>query len=262
MGTLTTRGFHAPKLRLRPVRSEESVRLDTDVSEGPVFTPWGTFTRELNFQQGEHCTLVGTTGSGKTTLARELLIPQREYVVVLATKVRDESLYEPLIQRGFILTDKFKPNPDDDQPHKIIFRPPLDAPTTEAMKSQSERFREALIAIFQHGGWAVYADEVRYLTDNLKLHTQFETLWLQGRSLKVSIIASTQRPVSIPLLAFDSATHLFLWRNTDRVNIQRMAEFAGADIDVVRYIIPRLPRHEFLYIDTRTGRMTRSKVEL
>jgi hypothetical protein len=76
------------------------------------------------------------------------------------------------------------------------------------------------------------------------------------------MIVATQRPVSIPVIAFESATHLFLFRMTDRANIQRASEFGGADVDLIRHTLPRLPRYEVLYVDTRTGEMLRTKVKL
>ena len=62
-----------------------------------------------------------------------------------------------------------------------------------------------------------------------------------------------------PLL---QATHLFLFRNTDKYRINRMAEFAGSDSAELRKLIPTLPRHEFVYVDTRTGLLLRSMVML
>jgi hypothetical protein len=76
------------------------------------------------------------------------------------------------------------------------------------------------------------------------------------------MIVSTQRPVSIPVVAFESATHLFLFRTTDNRNIERIAEFEGANEKLLRWLLPRLQPHEALYIETRTGRMVRTKVEI
>lgn len=254
-GNAKRNGENRGRLYLVEPRSRASAELD---KKTPIkFLRWAAFIRDFDWQQGEHITLVGTTNSGKTTLARELL-PLRDYVVVLATKPRDSSLYDPLVKKGYVIESSFDPTAEDG--NKVIFRPPLDAPTSEAIEEQSDKFRDALIEIFRAGAWCVYADEVRYLTDNLHLKREFETLWLQGRSLGVSLVVGTQRPVSIPLLAFDSATHLFLWRNTDYRNINRMAEFSGTDEDMVRETIPQLPQHEVLYINTRTGNIVRTNV--
>lgn len=223
------------------------------------FVSYPAFRQAFNFEQGQHVTLVGSTGSGKTTLALDLALPLRKYVCVMATKNRDPSLYPTLMREGYAMTDD--PELSAAQNPRVIFRPKLAAPTAEAKVEQQEAFRELLITVFQEGGWCLYGDEIRYLSQNLGLATELETLWLQGRSLGVSMVVATQRPVSIPVLAFESATHLFLFRTTDRQNIQRASEFAGADAEVVRYVLPRLPRFEALYIDTRTGEMLRTKVE-
>jgi hypothetical protein len=221
--------------------------------------PWDRFVADFAFEQGEHVTMVGATGSGKTTLAQKI-IDYRTYVAVMATKNRDPSLYPVLLAKGYVLTDD--PQLDFAETPKAIFRPKLEAPTAEAKATQQEAFRAVLVNIFNEGGWCVYGDEIRYLTQNLGLATELETLWLQGRSLGVSMVVSTQRPVSIPVIAFESATHLFLFRATDRANIQRASEFAAADADAIRYTLPRLPRYEVLHIDTRTGQMVRTKVNL
>lgn len=249
-----------PRLSLRALRSEESVALDREGDHIPPFHDWQRFLREdFNFRQGQHVTLVGPNGSGKTTLARQI-IDMREYTVVAATKVKDSSLYGPLTRAGYRITDD--PDLDPDQQPKVIFKPDLSNPTSSGRAGQQEAFRELLVRIFAQGGWCLYGDEIRYLSDYLKLETELETLWLQGRSLGVTMVAATQRPVSIPLVAFDQAIHLFLWRNTDRQSVQRMAEFTGGHYELARALIPRLPHHEALYVHTTTGRMVRTKVNV
>lgn len=225
----------------------------------PPFVPWGRFLAESDFKQGEHITVVGSTGSGKTTLALRLL-PFRKFTCVLATKNVDESLYPRLENEGFMMTDD--PELDYEREPKIIFRPKLEAPTEKAQAVQRDKFQELLIGVFNEGGWAVYGDEIRYLSDNLKLKRELELLWLQGRSLGITMIVSTQRPVSIPVVAFESASHLFLFRTTDQANIDRAAEFESANKPLLRYLLPRLPFHEALYIEARTGRMLRTRVKL
>lgn len=258
------------RLRLSPVRSPASLQLDgqrTPVvrSRGtggdplPPFVAWSDFYSDFasRYDQSHHVTLVGSNGSGKTTLARHLILLRR-YVAVAATKVRDTSLYRPLEREGFVTVDAFTSDPD--QPRQIV-NPQLEGVGLAARQHQQAVFGEMLSDIWQTGRWCIFADEVRYLTDNLKLATEMETLWLQGRALDISIVAGTQRPVGIPLEAFSQASHLFLARETDVRNIDRMAEFVAGDKEIVKYTIPRLPRYEFLYVELTTGRMARTKVE-
>lgn len=265
------------RLRLSPIRPRGSVQLDSGllpVKRGeepgdPIgqlvpFRPWGEFLDEFTrtFKQGEHITLVGRNGSGKTVLARHL-ITIRDYVVVFATKQRDPSLYEPLEDIGFQIVPEFsEPAETPSENPYLILRPPLPRPDRASIKAQAVEFAKALTEIWVAGEWCIFADEVRYLTDNLKLAEEFETLWLQGRSMGISIVAGTQRPVSIPREAFSQARHFFFFAEYERDNIIRMSEFVGRNQDVVRHIIPLLPEHEALYINNVSGRMYRTKVTL
>jgi energy-coupling factor transporter ATP-binding protein EcfA2 len=223
------------------------------------YIEWERFVEGWEFKQGEHVTLVGGSGSGKTTLARQLVLPRRDFVVVMATKKSDDSLYGPLQQAGFEITDHFDPY-DHDHP-KIIFKPSISGVGRSGRENQAEMFGEALQGIFEAESWCVYCDEVRYLSDNLGLAVELETLWMQGRSLGISMVVGAQRPVKIPVIAYD-ANHLFLWKATDKRDVDTMSEFTGTNINVAREVIPRLPRHEALYIQTVSDETARTKVRL
>ena len=262
---INTAGFRAPRLNLLRPRPAESMQLDEEIAERGLglvpFMPWPQFLAQFRWKQGEYIALAGKPGSGKTTLARQLL-PYRDYTVVMATKKSDKSLYDPLIAEGFVVQDHFDPY-DREQP-KIIFKPGFDstAPTLkEAKATQRDEFGEALLGIFDAEGWCVYCDEVRYLSQTLRLGEELELLYLQGRSLGVSMFSGTQRPVSIPKVAWDS-NHLFFWKTTDRADVLTMSEYTGMNMDVVRAVAPRLPRHEALYVNTVTDQMIRTKVSL
>lgn len=263
---LRTSGFRTGRLKLRTPRDSASRQLDDfePPKAGPglssvPYMEWQRFREWFQFRQGQHVTLVGTSGSGKTTLARELILPRRDFVVVMATKKRDSSLYDPLQRAGFVLTDEFDPY-DRDNP-KVIFRPSVSGVGRTGRENQAEAFGEALQGIFEAESWCVYCDEVRYLSDNLGLGVELETLWMQGRSLGISMVVGAQRPVKIPVIAYD-ANHLFLWKSADKRDIDTMSEFTGSNINVARAVIPRLPRHEALYIDTVTDAMARTKARI
>lgn len=210
----------------------------------------------MNWQQGEHATLIAPTGEGKTTLARQLL-PLRQHVMVLATKQRDKVLAE-------FRQDDYRPMREPQAwAERVIIRPPFPRDPDKLFAAHRDVFRRALVTAYREHGWTVYADEVRYLAGKLRLQDELELLWLQGRSLGVTVVASTQRPRHIPLEAYDQATHLFLWRDTDRSNVERIAEIGGAvDRGEIMRRVPQLPRYQFLYVNTRTGTVNESKVEL
>lgn len=255
-----------PSLRgkLAPVRSQESVRLDQERTKSgmliPPFVRFDRFMADWKWAQGEHITTIGPTGSGKTVLNRQLLL-QRDFVVVLGIKNRDPELYGAFQKEGFELTRKFDSEPDDDQDRvRILFVPRTEKHGTEGRAAKAKAFRQALNDIYDTGGWTVYADDIQYMADQLKLNPEFEELWMLGRSEGVSVVASSQEPVNIPVMAYGMATHLFLFKNPDLYRAKRMAELTGINREITEQTILKLPEHEFLYINKKTGQMVRSKV--
>lgn len=210
----------------------------------------------MAWEQGEHVTMIAPTGEGKTTLAREIL-PWREYVMVLATKKRDKVL-EEFQKDGYVKTRE----PRTYQQRCIVY-PPFPKDPDQLFSAHRKTFKRALQKAYPGGGWTVYADEVRYLCDQLNLGGMFELLLLQGRSLGATVVASTQRPRHIPLEFYDQPTHLFFWRDTDAGNIKRVAEIGGVvDRDQIMHRLPRLPQYQFIHVNTRTSQVTESKVEI
>ena len=266
----TTGSFRAPRaprlprLRLSPVRSNGSIELDTATTRSgytlPPYIRWDRFMTDWKWRQGEHLTTIGPTGSGKTVLNRYLL-RRRSYVVVLGVKQRDPELYGPFQADGYQLVRKFDPHvPDDEDEKRVLFVPMVEKFGAAGRNEQTVKFREALQDIMSVGNWCVYADEVRYMSDQLGLRTEFEEIWIKGRSERITMIASSQEPVDIPVMAYGQASHLFLFRNADLYRAKRMAELTGVNREMAQETILRLPPHEFLYVHKDSGKMLRSKV--
>jgi hypothetical protein len=280
--TPNTRGIRAPKtplprLRLNPIRPVESLALDNqivklrgepdlvDTALAP-YIPWETLWRRLDkeHEPGQHISFVGRTRSGKTEVARRLILV-RDFVVVFATKARDDSLYKPLLRQGFVMVDKWDPwDWERTGERRVIFRPLRegDRPTPQVLADVRDKFGQALLDLFVSGHWLVYFDEIRFLTENLKLQTEIDLLYLQGASNKLTIAAGTQRPVSVPINMFEQAVWQFMWRISDKADRDRAAEYAGDLAPIVRVVTKTLPRYEFMGFDKNTDRAFRSKLIL
>jgi hypothetical protein len=150
---------------------------------------------------------------------------------------------------------------DERNPHDrhLLLWPRWRSPDDE--DAQREAMRHALRSVFVQGGWTVFADECRYLCKPLKLDPYLVSLWTQGRSLGISLVASTQRPAHVPLELYDQATHLFFWRDNDHANLRRLGGLGGLDSDLVRATVAQLPRFHCLYVNTRDGSLLTTKAD-
>lgn len=212
--------------------------------------PWDAFVQtRLAWRQGEHVALVGPTGQGKTTAALQL-IRQRRYRLVLGTKPRDATLRGLVRRQGYQLVRSWPPAHVTE---RVIlwprWRTPGDTPRQAAVIGQ------ALTDVFASGGWCVLVDDVQYLTEMLGLRRTLDMLWLQARSINVSVLAASQRPVWVPRNMWAMSTHLFVWGTRDSDDLRSLGGLNGADTATVRAVVAQLPPHWCLYVNTRTGDM-------
>lgn len=226
---------------------------------------WESFVNDLTrgpdfWAQGEHVALIGPTGCGKTTIANTLL-DLRKAVCVIATKPESHSLRRFAKEHGYKIVRAWKDKPPydkrDPQTWKIMLWPKLAG--FGDFGSQRTAVYECMRDIFAIGNWCVYLDEVKYVSKQLQLSPIVDAYLLQGRELGISLMVATQRPAWIPLEVYDQSTHIFLWQERDERNLNRLAGVASLDSRMITETVTGLAKHEFLYINTRTAHMIRSK---
>jgi len=236
-------------------------RLNTDAPR----VPWDKFTGTGNYsgrggifewQRGEHVALIGPTGQGKTFLLRALL-PMHPYVVVFATKPRDNVMADLAMKQGYAKLDRWGAYPVRDMPRRVLWP---DATHIDSIARQKEAFHDAFGRIYREGGWTVALDETWYVSNILKLDMDIKMYLLQGRSLDISLLAATQRPAHVPVEIYDQSTHLFFWRDNDERNLQRLKEINARGGRIIKSIVMNLEKHQVLYINTRTATMARTRV--
>lgn len=228
-------------------------------------TDWRKLYSRLSFSddrwvQGEHVSIIGPTGAGKSFLMKRLL-PLRTWVTIYAAKAEDDTLDS--------LTSKKTPKseryvritrwPASENDKRILLWPKYIYPGDEY--KQQSIFYEALREQFAERSWTIAIDEVSYFVKPLRLENSLQAYWFQGRSLGLTLVAATQRPRGVPLLMYDMPTHLFFFRFNDENDLERIGGIGYLNRKEIRNTVARLERHQFLYIHVPTGTMLLSKAE-
>jgi hypothetical protein len=217
--------------------------------------PWDMFTTHVfNWKNGQHIGLIGPTGLGKTTLMTNLL-PLKPYVVVFATKPRDETM-TALVRSGYIKLDRWRSLDPEYYPRRVLWP---DASKLNSKGIQKAVFTEAMEKIYREGGWCVALDETWYMTNILGMDEEIKTYLLQARSLGISVVGAMQRPAWVPREFYSSATHLFFWRTNDETDLKSISGIGWRSARLIQDLVSELEMFQVLYVNTRTGFMCRTR---
>lgn len=249
-------------------------------SHAVPFTPWDAFMRRFSWRQGEHVTVIGPTGTGKTTVLRAIL-PKRYdahgSVLVLATKSQDTNLDSWARSDHLARVDQWPPRapfwkrPGDIQhadghvtpwDRRVMLWPrPFGMELGAVDDHIADVHRRAMTDAYWSGGWTIVGEEL-YELSQLGLDRELTKIWTQGRSAGLSLVGATQRPVNIPLYAYSQATHLFMFRDNDEVNLKRLQGIGGMSGRSLAGHVASLVGHDVLYINTRTRELIRTRVPI
>lgn len=241
-----------------PAVRERKLKPMAELQRPPTIS-WPDLRARLiqNWKPGQHWTLLGPTGRGKTHAALTLASLCR-YTLVIATK-RQDPLMQELSQRQLVAKDLSKDVMwHGDRPldihSRVIYWPRATEKMTakQRLQFQSVEIRKALDWADRTGGWAVVIDELMWVSRNLALERELESLYFQARTQGVSVIGCAQRPRQVPLLALNQSSYLLIWQTGDKQDGERLRELsAGFPRHMIEDCVQRLsvPKHEALFVD-------------
>ena len=220
----------------------------------------GPVTREqmarlgATWKQGEHVLITGPTGSGKTALARHVIqrrIDKGGHVVVLAAKPRQD----PTLKndyKGFVRWKQWKKKPNITE-DKILLWPDVHnlSSTAAILAHQKQVFKEALDYFIKTGIYTVVIDEGLYFTNRsfLNFYDDVAMMHAMGRSANLTVVTNAQRPSHLPLILYGSASHAFVGRARERVDVERLKELGGRESSKeLEGMMRDQGRHDFLWV--------------
>lgn len=239
----------------------------SDPSDLTVIPRADFLSRYWRYEPGEHVTVLGHTGSGKTWLMMQLLAmtasPKLPSVTTVM-KPTDATVTKwaaanghrivrdyPVSQFGMIWRRK---------PNGYILWPEhsynLDPDYDEARHATA--FIQALRYAYKTGNHIVAVDDATRASELATQRTPgrrpitvgkwMRTIWSLGRDPGCGQWIASQRAVGLDLLAYNGASHLLLAKEPDARNRKRFEEIGGVDSALVAATTRRLRPYHFLYI--------------
>lgn len=210
-----------------------------------------------DYQPGEHVSIIGPNGRGKTYLGFQLLKAStspdmRGYVLV--SKPRDETFEMWQKKLGYGSAEDWPPPPSFKKKPGWYVRP-YQSGNLKKLDEDNQRLHDVFMNCMadcysSSDARIIMADEAHELQHGIRLKPQMEAVWMRGRSLKCGMIALAQRSAHNSLHMYNAPNHLFLFNDPDKRNRDRFSEIGGiADPRMIEEVTRNLGQFQVLYLN-------------
>jgi DNA helicase HerA-like ATPase len=177
---------------------------------------------DLNIKTSEHVFIAGSTGSGKTVIAKAYLSRKRN-VVVLDTK--GTFYFEPfLLEDDYVIITKLSElEKVSRRIDKIVYRPILE--------ELNEEYYDLFFKwCYFRKNTIVLVDEAMQVVKNaFTIPEYYKGILTRGRELNVSVWSLTQRPSGLNQLILTESTHYFIFRLTHINDRKKISDISGQE---------------------------------
>lgn len=175
----------------------------------------------------ERGALVGTTGSGKTTLAR-----------AICNRFENVAIIDP---KGMINWPGYVKHRSLDrlvkeESTRLIYAPDHDELIDE------DAIEGFFSWVYQRGNFFVYIDEVGAITFGDTLPRSYHACLTRGREKGIGTLSATQRPRKIPQVIFSESEFFYIFRLSLETDRTKIWESTG----IAKDAIAALPKRRFL----------------
>lgn len=221
----------------------------------PLYKKWNDVLDRIDQfwipREAPHMSVIAQTRGGKSHLVRHGIIEplcQNDKVLVIDVKGDDPTL------DGFGHPVRQIPTWNwrfwNDEPDSKWFRLVVE----EDWNRARSQVAQALATVRKQGGWVVYLDETRALTDprppGIRLQPEVEQIWLRGGSRGNCLIAGTQAPKWVPNSFYTQPQFFWVGRVEDEDSQKRLREIGSLNRDMLP-AIGSLKKHHFMEIDNQ-----------
>ena len=204
--------------------------------------------------QPEHIEILGPTGSGKSYFEKHILQERAKlrgsHVVILLTKPADKTIKS----MDWPVVTTWPPSQWKKENAQVIYHARSGGLGRAALARQQEKVIELLDGLWHEDANVILAvDEIAYVEQELGLRTHMTTYMREGRTLGITVVASTQRPAGVSRAVHSESAWCVFFAPKDEDDAERMAQIAG-DKKHYREVLQDLDREkrEFLLIHNLT----------